>query len=71
MTNSMTIQCDDMMIYSLSLTLNDENDQATCVRVVARGAAAVARSAGGISYLDNHNVKWDPVPWYLGNANLI
>ena len=53
MTNSMTIQCDDMMIYSLSLTLNDENDQATCVRVVARGAAAVARSAGGISYLDN------------------
>ena len=53
MTNSMTIQCDDMMIYSLSLTLNDENDQTTCVRVVARGAAAVARSAGGISYLDN------------------
>ena len=53
MTNSMTIQCDDMMIYSLSLALNDDNDQTTCVRVVARGAAAVARSAGGISYLDN------------------
>ena len=62
MTNNMTIRCDDMMIYSLSLTLNDENDQTTCFRVVARGAAAVARSAGGISYLEDHNTKWDLVP---------
>ena len=35
------------------IILCDDNVQATCVRVVARGGAAVCLSAGGISYLDN------------------